>query len=63
MDTDGVMPSVFIYLTNKHSGGEPISKELRINEEIRARDIRVVSDTNEQLGVMPLRDALAAAIE
>lgn len=41
----------------------PISKELRINEEIRAREVRVVSDTNEQLGVMPLRDALAAAIE
>lgn len=41
----------------------PISKELRINEEIRAREVRVVSDTNEQLGVMPLRDALAAAAE
>lgn len=41
----------------------PISKELRINEEIRAREVRVVSDTNEQLGVMSLRDALAAATE
>ncbi|MCI5837082.1 MAG: translation initiation factor IF-3 [Veillonellaceae bacterium] len=36
---------------------------MRINEEIRAREVRVVSDTNEQLGVMPLRDALAAAAE
>lgn len=41
-----------------------ISKEsLRINDEIRAREVRVVSSTNEQLGIMLLRDALRIAGE
>ncbi|MDY2903384.1 MAG: translation initiation factor IF-3, partial [Caecibacter massiliensis] len=34
-----------------------MSKELRINDQIRAREVRVVSDNNEQLGVMSLRSA------
>ena len=38
-----------------------IAKELRINEEIRTREVRVVSDTNEQLGIMTLHDAIRAA--
>ncbi len=36
---------------------------MRINDEIRAREVRVVSDNNEQLGIMPLRDALRIAGE
>lgn len=41
-----------------------ISKEtLRINEEIRVREVRVVSDSGEQLGVMLTRDALQRALE
>jgi len=36
---------------------------LRINEEIRAREVRVVSESNEQLGIMLLRDALRVAAE
>lgn len=36
---------------------------MRINEEIRAREVRVVSESNEQLGVMSLKDALAMAEE
>ncbi|WP_036243049.1 MULTISPECIES: translation initiation factor IF-3 [Megasphaera] len=40
-----------------------MSKEQRINEQIRAREVRVVSDTNEQLGVMSLRSALQIAEE
>ncbi|WP_040293771.1 translation initiation factor IF-3 [Acetonema longum] len=41
-----------------------ISKEqLKVNEEIRAREVRLVSSTNEQLGVMTLRDALRLAGE
>ena len=41
-----------------------ISKDsLRINDEIRAREVRVVSNTNEQLGIMLLRDALRMAGE
>ena len=41
-----------------------ISKEEpRINEEIRAREVRVIGDDGAQLGVMSSRDAYQAAIE
>ncbi len=33
----------------------------RINHRITAREVRVISDTGEQLGVLSLRDALVAA--
>lgn len=36
---------------------------MRINEEIRAKEIRVVSPEGEQLGIMSVRDALKVAQE
>ncbi|NMB12729.1 MAG: translation initiation factor IF-3 [Firmicutes bacterium] len=36
---------------------------MRINSEIRARDVRVISPEGEQLGVMSTRDALQVATE
>lgn len=59
--TDGVMPSVF-YLSLEVN---LISKDNtpRINEEIRARELRVVGPENEQIGIMSARDALALAEE
>lgn len=36
---------------------------MRINEEIHAREVRVITDSGEQLGIMSSRDALAAAVE
>jgi translation initiation factor IF-3 len=36
---------------------------LRINEEIRAKEIRVVSPEGEQLGIMPVKEALKLALE
>lgn len=40
-----------------------ISKEeLRINEEIRSKEIRLVSETGEQLGVMSPKEALKIAV-
>ena len=36
---------------------------MRINEEIRIREVRVTSATGEQLGIMPTRDALRMAEE
>ncbi len=36
---------------------------MKINEEIRAREVRVTSSTGEQLGIMTLRDALRLAGE
>ena len=38
-----------------------ISKELLINEEIRAKEVRVISGEGEQLGIMSLSAALDAA--
>lgn len=39
------------------------NKEMQINEEIRDREIRVVADDGEQLGVMSTKDALKMAEE
>lgn len=36
---------------------------MKLNEEIRAKEVRVTSSTNEQLGVMPLKEALRLAME
>jgi translation initiation factor IF-3 len=44
-------------------GEELISKDWRINDEIRAREVRLVSDDGEQLGIIPLRQALDIALE
>ena len=42
----------------------PISRDsLRINEEIRIREVRVTSASGEQLGIMATRDALRMAEE
>ena len=40
-----------------------ISKDFRINDEIRVRDIRVVDIDGNQLGIMPTREALKLAEE
>lgn len=44
-------------------GGHIIKQELRINGEIRAREIRVVGPSSDQLGVMPLREGIRLAEE
>ncbi|MGI6553767.1 MAG: translation initiation factor IF-3 [Bacillota bacterium] len=40
-----------------------MSKDLRVNEEIRAREVRLVSPAGEQLGIFPVREALKIAQE
>lgn len=40
-----------------------ISRELDINDQIRAREVRVVGQDGEQIGVLHIRDALALAGE
>jgi translation initiation factor IF-3 len=40
-----------------------IERETRINERIRAREVRLIGVNGEQLGVMPTREALARAQE
>lgn len=45
-------------------GGEfLISKDWRVNEEIRVKEIRLVSEDGEQLGIVPIREALQIAQE
>ncbi|MCK9172064.1 MAG: translation initiation factor IF-3 [Desulfuromonas sp.] len=38
-------------------------QETNINRAIRAREVRVIDDEGEQLGILTLQDALAAAVE
>lgn len=40
-----------------------ISKDLRTNERIRVREVRLIDEKGEQVGVMPTRDALNIATE
>ncbi|MBI4675407.1 MAG: translation initiation factor IF-3 [Chloroflexi bacterium] len=45
-------------------GGKPITDRLRVNEQIRAREVRVIDDaTGKQLGLFPTREAVAMARE
>ncbi len=56
------LPVFFILM--KDSGGEiKINKELLINHKIRAREVRLIGAEGEQLGIMPLEDALNLARE
>lgn len=44
-------------------GGEfLISKDWRVNEEIRAKEVRLISETGEQMGIVPIREALEMAL-
>jgi len=53
-----------LLFNNKFGRCAAISKDnLRINEEIRAREVRVITANNEQLGVMLLREAFRLAAE
>ena len=39
------------------------TKELQINEEIRDKEVRLIGDTGEQLGIVSTKNAMAMAIE
>lgn len=51
-----------VFFMKKH-GRCLIIKELQINEEIRDREIRLISEDGEQLGVVSSRDAMKIAEE
>jgi len=40
-----------------------IAKEYRVNEQIRAAEVRLIGENGEQLGIMPSREALRVARE
>lgn len=44
-------------------GEEPISKDLRLNDRIRVREVRLIGESGEQLGVLPTFEALRLAQE
>ena len=50
---------IFIYIF----GGGIISKEVKVNKEIRARQVRVIGENGEQLGILHIKEALRAAEE
>ncbi|HEV7824674.1 MAG TPA: translation initiation factor IF-3, partial [Mycobacteriales bacterium] len=47
-------------MTKNFLGG-PISVELRVNDQIRAREVRLVGPEGEQIGIVPLDKALQLA--
>ena len=58
------MASATLFICSFTTKCFPISREsLRINEEIRIREVRVTSASGEQLGIMATRDALRMAEE
>ena len=60
MQADGKPSAFFMF----HSGeGTIISKELRINEEVRCKEVRLIDDAGQQLGVMPPKEAAKIAAE
>ncbi len=44
-------------------GGVIISKDWKINDEIRAKEVRLVGDDGEQMGIVPTSEALSIAEE
>lgn len=40
-----------------------ISSKVRINEKIRGRELRIISETGEQLGIMSAMEALEVAVQ
>lgn len=52
--------ALFVFLKE---GEAHISREIRINERIRAREVRLIGANGEQLGVLPLLEALRVARE
>jgi len=44
-------------------GDREIERELRVNEQIRAREVRLIAEDGSQLGIVPVREALRIARE
>lgn len=53
----------YCFTSNVPGGVGIITKDLRINEEIRVREIRLVSSDGQQLGVVPIKEGLRIAVE
>jgi len=62
-----LFPALFIYLISPQRGTwrcfKISAKEMLINEEIKAKEVRVVGPDGETMGIMPLNAALNAAYD
>lgn len=57
------MPPMGTPHNSKGSSSHPQQEGPRINEKIKALEVRLISDTGEQLGILSTRDALARALD
>lgn len=54
---------IFCFGPNSFWRWQVISKEHLVNEEIRAREVRLIDSEGEQVGIVPFREALRLAQE
>ena len=52
-----------LFFTTNFKGGVSIKQELPINEKIRAKEVQIISENGEKLGVKSLNEALEIAFE
>jgi len=57
------VPACVILTPAAGGRGKPIDRDLRVNEEIRAREVRLIGVDGQQLGIFPLREALQIAYD
>jgi len=63
-DGCGRKPASFFAFTRTHSWRwRIISTEHLVNEQIRAREVRLIGSNGEQLGIKPIREALQIAAD
>ncbi len=60
---DGLCSSLFFTVFEKRKKVNTIGNELQINEEITDREVRVIGEDGEQLGIMSSREAQVIAEE
>jgi translation initiation factor IF-3 len=56
-----VLPPSASFAPGDHRGDDIAADDTRINDRIRAREVLLIGDGGEQLGIKPLPDALAIA--
>jgi translation initiation factor IF-3 len=56
-----VLPPSASFAPGNHRGDDIAADDTRINDRIRAREVLLIGDGGEQLGIKPLPDALAIA--
>jgi translation initiation factor IF-3 len=52
-----------VTISSSYERGGSITKDLRVNEKIRIREVRLIDEEGEQLGVLPTAEALRIANE